>query len=114
MALTVAGYVVAQEDPAYVETEPGEPEMLVFPIADAGIGTYAGQELQVDRLLIGDVVCRGALAGRAAAVVTAGTVVRVVGRLSLHSPLDYPQDGSTYVSMAIEADDVALAYGEEG
>lgn len=102
----VAAFVYALEDPEYMEMQVGEPAELVFPAADAGLGTFDDQEVAIHRLPIGDVVCRGALAFRAAEQVRKGAVVRVVGRLELRAPLDYPREASAYVSMAILADGV--------
>lgn len=106
--IAVAGFVYALADPEYLEMRVGGPAQLVFPVADAGLGTFREQTVEIRRLPIGDVVCEGQLAYHAAEHVRQGTIVRVVGRLELRAPLDYPRDTSSYVSIAIQADGIAV------
>lgn len=109
MPLFITATVTVIDEPM---TDEDAPDALVaFPVADAQGGAYAGQRLSIERLDIGQVVCRAALATAALARVHRGDRVIVVGQLRLLAPLDYPRDNYPYVTMSIEADMLGVAIG---
>lgn len=103
MRLTVNGSVTVATKPFALEGLPGEPLTVAFVAAAEGIGIYSGQRLDVERLPMGDVVCRGDLATRALEF-RMGERVFVRGALEIiGTPLDAPgDDGSVRLSILAE------------
>lgn len=106
MPLTVTATVTISSAPESFDAN--EVATTVFQVCDAQLGQYSRQDLCVDRLQIGDVVCREGLAHAALRRLRPGDRIVVVGTLELRVPLDACGE-SSWVLLSIEAEQIGLA-----
>lgn len=95
MSLTVTGSVIVSADPAALD-EDRSPETTVFPISTS----------QHDDAVIGEVICRDALAVQARSSLRAGQRILVTGRLTPRPAVGRGPD-SDDVLLVIEATQIA-------